>query len=86
MTIDNNKKDLTWYIKWSVSIIMLVGMALGRGTGNPELIKYDTMASWIGAAGWMYVGVVWKDRAMILVNLVMIAINTVGLINQLNLL
>ena len=86
MTVDNERKDLTWYIKWSVSIIMLIGMALGRGTGDPELLKYDTMASLIGAVGWMYVGIRWNDRAMILVNLVMVAINSVGIVNQFHLL
>jgi hypothetical protein len=75
-------QDHIWYIKWGVSIIMLVGMALGRGTGNSDLIIYDTMASWIGAVGWMYVGIRWKDRAIILVNLVMAVINAVGIANQ----
>lgn len=85
-TIDYLKQqDHIWYIKWGVSIIMLVGMAMGRGTGNPDLLIYDTMASWTGAVGWMYVGIRWNDRAIILVNLVMAVINTIGICNQLNL-
>lgn len=79
------QQDHIWYIKWSVSIIMLVGMALGRGTGNADLIIYDTIASFIGAVGWMYVGLRWNDRAMLLVNAVMVCINTVGICNQLHL-
>lgn len=79
------KQDITWYVKWTVSIIMLTGMALGRGTGNPEFQIYDTAASWIGALGWYWVGYKWGDRAMQLVNGVMLFICTVGLINQLNL-
>ncbi len=79
------KQDATWYVKWSVSIIMLVGMAPGRGTGNPEWQIYDTAASWIGALGWYWVGYKWGDRAMQLVNGVMLFICTVGLIKQLNL-
>ena len=75
-------QDHIWYIKWSVSIIMLVGMALGRGTGIHELLIFDTIASWIGAVGWMYVGYRWKDNAMILVNFIMGIINTVGIYNQ----
>jgi len=80
------KQDATWYVKWTVSIIMLLGMALGRGTGNPEWQIYDTTASWIGALGWYWVGYKWGDRAMQLVNGVMLFICTVGLIKQLNLL
>jgi membrane protein DedA with SNARE-associated domain len=78
------KQDDTWYVKWTVSIIMLFGMALGRGTGNPEFQLYDTAASWIGALGWYWVGYRWGDRAMQLVNGVMLFILTVGLLKQLN--
>ena len=78
------KQDATWYVKWTVSIIMLFGMALGRGTGNPEFQIYDTVASWIGALGWYWVGYRWGDRAMQLVNGVMLFILTVGLLKQLN--
>ena len=78
------KQDVTWYVKWTVSIIMLFGMALGRGTGNPEFQIYDTAASWIGALGWYWVGYRWGDRAMQLVNGVMLFILTVGLLKQLN--
>ena len=79
-------QDHIWYIKWGVSIIMLVGMALGCGTGNVDLLLFDTMASWIGAVGWMYVGIRWNDRAIILVNLIMAIINTIGILNQTNIL
>jgi membrane protein DedA with SNARE-associated domain len=78
------KQDATGYVKWTVSIIMLFGMALGRGTGNPEFQIYDTAASWIGALGWYWVGYRWGDRAMQLVNGVMLFILTVGLLKQLN--
>jgi len=79
------QQDHIWYIKWGVSVIMLVGMALGRGTGNVDLLLFDTIASWIGAIGWMYVGIRWNDRAIILVNLIMACINTIGIMNQLHL-
>jgi hypothetical protein len=79
------QQDHIWYIKWGVSVIMLVGMALGRGTGNVDLLLFDTIASWIGAVGWMYVGIRWNDRAIILVNLIMACINTIGIMNQLHL-
>lgn len=82
--MDKHNKDATWYVKWAVSIIMILGMALGRGTGNPNLQIYDTAASWIGAIGWFWVGCKWNDRAMQLVNSIMIFICTVGLLKQLH--
>ena len=59
---------------------MLAGMALGRGTGNPDYQWIDIVCSWIGALGWMWVGFKWNDRAMQLVNGVMVVICSVGLI------
>lgn len=82
--VDTTNRDATYYVKWTVSIIMILGMALGRGTGNPDLQIYDTAASWIGAVGWFWVGYKWNDRAMMLVNSIMICICTVGLLNQLH--
>ena len=61
---------------------MITGMALGRGTGNPRLLIFDTITSWIGAVGWMYVGIRWRDGAIIVTNLIMAVINTVGIVNQ----
>ena len=80
------QQDHTWYIKWGVSIVMLVGMAIGRGTGapNPVYKLIDTTCSWVGAVGWTYVGFRWNDKAILLVNLLMATINTIGILSQLH--
>ena len=36
--------------------------------GIPELAFYDIVLSLIGVTGWMIVGLLWKDRALILLN------------------
>jgi len=36
--------------------------------GVEGLQQYDLMLSLIGVAGWMWVGFLWKDRALILLN------------------
>jgi hypothetical protein len=59
------KQDLSWYIKWTASFFILGSMSI---RGIPELAMYDIILSIIGVTGWMWVGFLWKDRALILLN------------------
>jgi hypothetical protein len=61
------KGDITWYIKWVSSIIVLFAVTI-RASGIPELHWIDVLGSWIGSVGWFIVGFMWKDRALILLN------------------
>lgn len=61
------KGTIDWYIKWASSLIVLFAISL-RSTGIAELQIYDIIFSWIGALGWFVVGLMWKDRAIILLN------------------
>ena len=59
------KQDLSWYIKWTASTFILASMSI-RGVEGLQL--YDLCLSIIGVAGWMWVGFLWKDRALVLLN------------------
>ena len=59
------KQDLSWYIKWTASIFILASMSM---RGIEGLQMYDLILSLVGVAGWMWVGFLWKDRALILLN------------------
>src|SRR6056300_1385346 len=59
------KQDLSWYVKWGASLFVLVGMSI-RGLEGFQTI--DLLVSIIGVAGWLIVGLLWKDRALILLN------------------
>ena len=59
------KQDLSWYVKWTASAFILLSMSI---RGIPELAMYDIVLSLVGVAGWMWVGFLWKDRALILLN------------------
>lgn len=61
------KGDLTWYIKWISSVIVLIAVTI-RASGVPELHWIDVLLSWVGAMGWFVVGFMWKDRALVLLN------------------
>lgn len=59
------KQDLSWYIKWIASVFILISMSI-RGVDG--LQYYDLLLSLLGVIGWLFVGLLWKDRALILLN------------------
>ena len=59
------KQDLSWYIKWTASCFILASMSM---RGIEGLQMWDLVLSLIGVSGWMWVGFLWKDRALILLN------------------
>jgi len=59
------KYTADWYIKWISSVIVLCAMSI---RGVPELIMYDLYLSCVGIFGWLLVSIIWKDRALILLN------------------
>ena len=61
------KQDLSWYIKWTASCFILASMSM-RGIEGLQLA--DLVLSLIGVTGWMIVGILWKDRALIILNAV----------------
>jgi hypothetical protein len=59
------KYELSWYVKWTASVFILASMSI-RGVEGLQM--YDLLLSLVGVAGWMWVGFLWKDRALILLN------------------
>ena len=59
------KYTADWYIKWIASAFVLAAMSI---RGIPEYQLYDLYLSIIGIFGWVIVSVLWKDRALIILN------------------
>lgn len=59
------KQTVDWYIKWTASIVLLTAMVV-RSAGLSNTL--DTILSFIGCLGWLFVAFIWKDRALILLN------------------
>lgn len=57
---------------------MLMAVVI-RATGLPHLMWLDLIGSLIGSIGWLIVALIWKDRALILLNLVVAAVLLVGI-------
>jgi hypothetical protein len=65
------KYTIDWYVKWTASFFILISMSM-RGIEGLQFI--DICFSLIGVTGWCIVGVLWKDRALILLNGVGVAL------------
>ena len=72
------KYTIDWYIKWIASAILLCAMA---SRSNPELAIYDQAFSLVGTFGWLIVALIWKDRALIILNTAAVIILGSGLIS-----
>ena len=70
------KGDLSWYIKW-VSVVLILFATSARATGTmPEI---DPWFGLFGTIGWAWVGYLWHDRAILLLNGVLVTIIVMGL-------
>lgn len=65
------KYEISWYVKWTASFFILLSMSM-RGIEGLQFL--DLCFSLIGVTGWLVVGVLWKDRALILLNGVGVAL------------
>lgn len=59
------KYTLDWYVKWIASVFVLIAMSF-RGVAGYEI--YDLILSIVGIALWLWVSVLWNDRALIMLN------------------
>ena len=74
------KGDMSWYVKWISSSIIICAMSI-RGMEGLQFI--DLILSILGVAGWLWVGLIWKDRALIILNAVACFILLTGLLTRL---
>ena len=72
------KGDLSWYIKWVSSIFIIIGMALT----SANIFPFNIVIHGIGVTGWLIVGMLWHDRALIFLNGVAIFVYATGLLNH----
>jgi hypothetical protein len=68
---------LAFWIKWIASIFQIVGY----GTTAFGWAPWNIYLFLIGLIGWLIVGILWRDRAIILIHLIALAAMAVGLIS-----
>ena len=68
--------DVTWWVKWISTAFILIGI-ISRSADGPQLV--DFISTIIGGIGWAWVGYVWNDRSILLLNGVVTCILIAGL-------
>jgi len=72
------KYDRSWYIKWISSLFILIAMALT----SAAIFPLNLMFHLAGVSGWLVVGMLWHDRALIFLNGVAIFMFASGILNH----
>ena len=73
------KYTLDWYIKWIASIFILISIAFRAADGYHI---WDLFFGTVGVVGWLIVSIMWRDRALILLNGVSLFMLVVGILNH----
>ena len=69
--------DLSWYIKWFSSVTLIIAMMFTA----VEMFPINLYIANVGFIGWLVVGMLWHDRALIVLNSISLAIYTLGIFN-----
>jgi len=73
------KYTTDWYIKWIASVFILTSIAFRAADGY---IIWDLAFGTLGVIGWLVVSILWRDRALILLNGVSLMMLIVGILNH----
>ena len=71
---------LDWYIKWFSSVMILISLAFRASEGEWKM--FDLFFGTIGVMGWTVVSIMWRDRALIMLNVVSLMMLLVGILNN----
>ena len=72
------RHDLSWYVKWA-SVVLILIATVARSIGTIPHI--DMWFGLFGTLGWAWVGYLWHDRALLVLNAVLVTLLVLGLGN-----
>ena len=72
------KGDLSWYVKW-VSVFLILFATVARSVGT--MPQVDMWFGLFGTIGWAWVGYLWHDRALLVLNSILVTLLIIGLAN-----
>ena len=71
------RHDLSWYIKWASSVTLIFAMLFT----SVNIFPLNLYIANLGFIGWFIVGMLWHDRALIVLNAISFAIYSMGILN-----
>jgi len=72
------KGDISWYIKWA-SVVLILIATVARSVGT--IPHVDMWFGLFGTIGWATVGYLWHDRALLVLNAILVTVLLMGLMN-----
>ena len=76
------RHDKSWWIKWFSSIMLIMGALLIQN----QIVLVGTSFAAIGVLGWTWVGILWNDHALIVMNALFLGIYLLSVSNKIILL
>jgi|SRR6056300_1287763 len=73
-------ENFDWYLKWVASVVVMCSLALR--TAGPEYRMFDLYFGWAGIMLWTWVSIIWRDRALIMLNGVSWFLLTVAILKE----
>jgi hypothetical protein len=77
---EKGEKKIDWYVKWMASVLVLSAIIF-RSAG-PEYHTLDMYFSAVGIGLWLWVSLLWEDRALILLNGVAFIVLCIGIMRD----
>jgi hypothetical protein len=74
-------KNFDWYVKWAATVFILTSVVF-RISGT-DFRTFDLLFGTIGTFLWLWVSVIWKDRAMIILNVALSLMLSSALVKEL---
>lgn len=77
---EKGERKIDWYVKWVASILVLSAIIF-RSAGA-EFHLLDLYFSFFGIGLWLWVSLLWEDRALILLNGAAFVILAIGIVRD----
>ena len=77
LTPKKEHHPFSWWLKWASSIVLIFAMI---ATTN-NLYPMNMYLQFLGVGGWLWVSIIWNDRALIVVNAIAVAIFLDGIVS-----
>ena len=72
--------DFSWYLKWISSILILSAVCFRASGGAFHM--FDLYFSFAGTLGWLWVGILWHDRALMVLNTSLAMVLMIGILKS----
>jgi len=70
--------DLSWWVKWIAAIFGMIGAMMTAA----DVPIWNVVFGFVSLIGWSYVGILWNDRSIMVMNIFLAGVFSLNLVNQ----